>query len=506
MEFRGDLENRETDMNKREFLFLLAVLCCQPAWSLFPSRAGDRTAVLKRYAMKNGSGRDQVLYTYPRQPLEPGGVCRVTLRFRDHLKSGSGLILSPAFYGEEGNLLPGKGQDIRHLTRGSDAHVWSEFTACWPIPERAQALTLSLVLPDGYQAKADLEMPPPETVGGEEGAVLAKRLGKGRDIPLPDPSRIRAIAASLLPGPRVPGGRPGDRLLWERLAALPEGRKAIVRGEALSTLPIPEVIDEHYLDFTRNGNRTRYEGPYHRRISSLQHLLIAECLEYRGRFIPLIIRYMEAICRERTWVMPAHDYRLRNFKGELVTIDLGAVHRGSTLAFALNWLGERLPAPLRQRVESEVYRRVLLPYRESLYRDQRGRIWWTKANTNWNAVCHSSIVQCALALIDDPMICAEYIAAAERLNRYYISGFTDDGYCSEGMGYWNYGFGHEVRMGLAILGATGGRINLLTGEKIRKIAAYAAHFQLQPGCTPWFADGGGNPDPVILANINYYIF
>ncbi len=28
------------------------------------------------------------------------------------------------------------------------------------------------------------------------------------------------------------------------------------------------------------------------------------------------------ICSEKTWVMPAHDARLQNFRGELIDIDL----------------------------------------------------------------------------------------------------------------------------------------------------------------------------------------
>jgi len=83
----------------------------------------------------------------------------------------------------------------------------------------------------------------------------------------------------------------------------------------------------------------------------------------------------------------------------------------------------------------------------------------------------------------------------------FLSGFTPDGYCSEGMGYWNYGFGHYLTMGEAIRKATGGKFDLFAegGALARAAAAYPFAYQLQDGISPHFADGGGNPDKVNLA-------
>jgi len=32
-----------------------------------------------------------------------------------------------------------------------------------------------------------------------------------------------------------------------------------------------------------------------------------------------------------------------------------------------------------------------------------------------------------------------FAAAAEKYVENFLAGFTPDGYCSEGLGYWNYG-------------------------------------------------------------------
>jgi hypothetical protein len=101
--------------------------------------------------------------------------------------------------------------------------------------------------------------------------------------------------------------------------------------------------------------------------------------------------------------------------------------------------------------------------------------------------------------LDKPEERAEVLAAMEISNPHFISGFTDDGYCSEGMGYWNYGFGHFVMMGLAVREATGGRLDIFQGEKLKRVAEYARGYQIQPGRSPFFADGGGGPDAGVWA-------
>ena len=64
------------------------------------------------------------------------------------------------------------------------------------------------------------------------------------------------------------------------------------------------------------------------------------------------------------------------------------------------------------------------------------------------------MVGTALILLDDKMERAEILAAMEKSNPIFLNGFTPDGNCSEGIGYWNYGFGHFMTMGETVLNAT----------------------------------------------------
>ena len=71
--------------------------------------------------------------------------------------------------------------------------------------------------------------------------------------------RIDEIAEWLPEKPAADGAPASDRSKWEALAATKEGRSEIdVAGKLLGE-PVPAVTDEGYLEFSRNGNRTRFQ-------------------------------------------------------------------------------------------------------------------------------------------------------------------------------------------------------------------------------------------------------
>ncbi|MDD4018771.1 MAG: hypothetical protein PHV28_12610 [Kiritimatiellae bacterium] len=337
----------------------------------------------------------------------------------------------------------------------------------------------------------------PDLTRGKESP--GKKAGAGRGFPAVSPERVAEIAAWLRPGPHGPGRPASDREAWGRLADLPDAPNLIRKAAGLLDQPFPDLPDALYLEFTTTGNRTHYQTPYFERTRQLETLVLAECLEYKGRFLPAIGQRILALCDERSWTMPAHDATLGNFNGTRLTIDLGSSARGWLLALADYGLGDRLPPVVRERLRKEIRRRVLDLYLAAVRTGQLNGNWWINGDSNWNAVCTAGVVCTALALMQTPAERAEVLAAMEISNAFYISGFTDDGYCTEGMGYWNYGFGHFVMMGLAVRDATGGRLDIFQGGKLKRIAEYACGYQIQTGRSPFFADGGGGPDKEVWA-------
>lgn len=320
----------------------------------------------------------------------------------------------------------------------------------------------------------------------------------------PSAGRIDEIAAFLPDEPGSPKARISNRAAWTPLSALPEAKRSVALAEAALSEPVPACPDELYLEFTQNGNRSRYERPYSRRAMNLDRLVLGECLENSGRFLPKIEEYVAAICDERSWTLPAHDARLQNFNGTTLYVDLGSAARALLLAQTRDQLLDVLPQPLKDRIEAECDRRVLRPYLVTC-RDPHGEAsrrlahWWYYVESNWNSVCNGCSVRAALALVRDRRVRAEFVESAERTAPFALNAYTDDGYCSEGMGYWNYGYGHHLKLGLAVREATGGRVDLFANPKNRAIMLYPYGYRLQGGRSPNFADGGGNVDPIVLA-------
>jgi hypothetical protein len=79
---------------------------------------------------------------------------------------------------------------------------------------------------------------------------------------------------------------------------------------------------------------------------------------------------------------------------------------------------------------------------------------------------------------------------------FFLNGITPDGYCSEGVGYWNYGFGHYILLADTIYQATAGKIDMMANKHVEQIANYARRIEILPGESPAFADchPGARPD------------
>lgn len=309
-------------------------------------------------------------------------------------------------------------------------------------------------------------------------------------------ARIAELAALLPERPAAFGAHISDRAAWGRLAATAQAKAALKRAEDVLAKPIPECPDSLYLEFSTpgNGNRTNFEKPYFLRIRQLSQLVFGECLENRGRFLPKIAEYMEAICAERSWVMPAHDGKLLTFNGKEMHVDLGASHRAETCAWAVSALKGVLPADVSAKMCAELERRVFAPMRRTCAAKDRGEcspIWWFQYLSNWTAVCHSCVVRAALSVVEDRTDRAVILEGAERAVKGFLMGFYDDGYCTEGVGYWNYGFGNFLTLALAVREATGGKVDFCASEKAKKVMEYGTGVLVVGTEGVPVADGGG---------------
>ncbi|MDR0336644.1 MAG: heparinase II/III-family protein [Planctomycetaceae bacterium] len=301
---------------------------------------------------------------------------------------------------------------------------------------------------------------------------------------------------SFLPKQPFCVGKPiTDRAAWE---ALPAGNIIKEAEETLKT-PIQELPESLYKEFYQNGNRTNYQQVRSKKYRRLAVFVLAECIENKGRFIAPLEETIRSICADPSWTLPAHDPNAEIYDGKTIHIDLASADTSVELGLADSWLGDKLSQEIRTLIRNNVERRTLQPYEQSVKSGENKRNWWITGTNNWNSVCHADVVGAALTLIDDPVRRAWYIAAAEKFMEPFFNGFTPDGYCSEGMGYWNYGFGHFAQLAELVYQTTNSHVDFLTMPKVQNCALFGFRMEVAPRLFAAFADCSvtAKPDPAL---------
>ncbi|MGO4274193.1 heparinase, partial [Paenibacillus sp. TAF58] len=140
-----------------------------------------------------------------------------------------------------------------------------------------------------------------------------------------------------------------------------------------------------------------YEGLFFRRRGVLGTLVIAECLEGKGRFLDDIINGIWILCEKSTWCLPAHLYLSGNEEqlpdSSAPLIDLFAADTSWLLSWVHYLLKEKLDfasPQITKRIRKEIDQRILTPYLE------RNDFWWMgfgeREVNNWNPWCNSNIL------------------------------------------------------------------------------------------------------------------
>ena len=297
---------------------------------------------------------------------------------------------------------------------------------------------------------------------------------------------------SLPAEPQGIGCPAADRGWWQPLAETKAGKRVIAEAAAELPRQMPAFDPERYLDFTRNGDRSRYQATHRARWGRFSLLVMAECLEDDGRFIPGIAQAVESLCGDPSWLLPAHDRRAQVFHGAAPYADLAVAMNGCQMAMAEWLLGERLPPETRELMRENVRRRLLDPVLQTIGGTAPPHVksghWWIGCDHNWNSVCTAGFIGALLTQEPSRETRAMAVDWAVKNMEVFLSGFGEDGYCSEGIGYWNYGFSHYAFLAEIIRAHTSGRVNLYDGERVRLAARTPARLEIADLVYPAFAD------------------
>jgi hypothetical protein len=291
-----------------------------------------------------------------------------------------------------------------------------------------------------------------------------------------------------------------ERDAWE---ALPDSLRGahLKRGEALLGYEWPLLSAARFLDFARDGNRSRYEAIRNARRNALRDLALAECMEGQGRFIDDIVNGIWTTCEESYWGVPAH-IRMQQAGPGLPdtaepTVDLFAAETVALLAWTVYLLGPQLDgvSPLIvPRILRESEYRILTP---NLERDD---FWWmgfdgSRAVNNWNPWINSNWLTAALLLEGDP---ARRLAAVGRILK-SLDSFTgiyfDDGGCDEGPSYWGRAAASLFDCLELLHSATGGAIDHFADPLIRNMGRFIYRTHIHNDYFVNFADASAIVQP-----------
>ncbi len=306
-------------------------------------------------------------------------------------------------------------------------------------------------------------------------------------LPVPTAEQIDRIAAWLPEKPTGVGAPITDRAAWAQAAKFPAFQAEVKEAAQDATEPTPELTDALFNEVLKTGMRDTYEKPFQKRTTRLIAFTVAECVLNDGTYLPKVEAELDAILKEKSWGVPAHVLVSHPYGGLEGAIDLAASARAWDLATVDYWLGDKLRPETRLAIRTELRKRIFTNYEASV-RAGKPSWGWMVGTNNWNAVCTSGVVGAALTMIDSPQERALFVQAALNSMEFYKNGFTDDGYCIEGVGYWAYGFGSYLCLAETLYQETKGKVNLYEGEKLRQVALFLPHFRIVPEVFPAFGD------------------
>lgn len=284
-----------------------------------------------------------------------------------------------------------------------------------------------------------------------------------------------------------------ERKEWENV---PLSLKTKIINEAESHLgkPFAFLPASEFLSYVRDGNRSRFQALTFGRREQLSILVLAECLEGKGRFMDDIANGIWSICEETYWGVPAHvnAQRVRAGLPDITepTIDLFAAETASLLAISAYLLKPQLnkvSSLIVPRIEYETARRILEPYR---MRDDFGWMGFSGSSVNnWNPWINSNVLFTTLLLEKDKALKTLLVAKTLRSLDYFVDKYPSDGGCDEGPSYWGKAGASLFDCMDVLYNASNSKINFYDKQIIRNIGQYIYKAHIAKNNYVNYADG-----------------
>lgn len=315
-----------------------------------------------------------------------------------------------------------------------------------------------------------------------------------------DTNRVNAIVPMLSSQPAGFGAPISDRKIWDKLKSSGKYEHILTEADKLLVKGFPEWDEDGYMAFFTRGNSQIGKEMNMRRVGILYALTMSECIDNQGKYIPAVEKWLDKLIAQKTWVHP----RFFNPDNPVGYIELSAANYASHIAQTLYLLGEKLNPEIKARAKAELYTRIFKPFMHTFAKQSNDHYWLTVTH-NWNAVCLSGVTIAALTVIEDPKERAVFVAIAERYIKNYVAGFFDDGYCTEGLMYFSYGFAHYIALREKLLQSTNGKLDIFNdNHKINAISRFVPNLEIINNVYPAIADCnlGTKPSELVMFYLN----
>ena len=202
-------------------------------------------------------------------------------------------------------------------------------------------------------------------------------------------------------------------------------------------------------------------------------------------------------------------------------LDTGELSYGVSLAY--DWCYDYFTPEQRKTIEDALHRNAVMDgigaYNGTTDKMDSGthnRSGWTKATTNWNAVCNAGLLMASAAIANVyPEDCTTLFGNIIKSVELGVKDYAPDGGYAEGPGYWEYGTTYLVWLIASMDSAFGTNYGLYEWPGVSTTQYYAAYVDGPTGTfnysdsgsghldgtsSFWFAKKNGDPD---LAGLRY---
>ena len=278
----------------------------------------------------------------------------------------------------------------------------------------------------------------------------------------------------------------GNRSFWENCMSAAQRKFILAQGEQALKKKWMLPGETLYSEYSRNGNRSNYERAYGDYLRTVYLLALCACLSVEKAFAAKLETLIVPLCEHPSWLLPAHDTALKNWEKEVVTVDLVSSEVGWNLALCRQIFRSVFAQETIALLDRELERRIVAPFERMIEGKQSP--YWLYAKNNWSIVCLTNVCGTLLAADVAPKRRKKLLGEVIRHSMHYLEGIAPDGYCSEGITYWGYGFGHYLILSRILHKASAGNINLMVRPQAVSASAYPEKIRISDSLIPAFSD------------------